>query len=149
LISSLGDAELDDLIWTRLCSRPGLLTKAGFEQLHPTVRAYCATRIFEWQVGNGGAYQFFLNWESEPWLLAEVLSGYDLLGLRDQRRLIEEYVAPTARLPSEIGLREQNRAEPHGSMGERSQLSQFDEQVGDQTAERLRLVRTQADDFAE
>ena len=128
---------------------PDVLTKAGFEQLRPTVRAYCATRIFEWQVGNGGAYQFFLNWESEPWLLAEVLSGYNLLGLPDQRRLIEEYVAPTATLQSEIELREQNRAEPHGTLGERSQLGQFDEEVGDHTAERLRLLRTQADDFVE
>jgi hypothetical protein len=149
LISSLSDEELDDLIWIRLWSRPGLLTKAGFAQLRPTVRAYCATRIFEWQVGNGGVYQFFLNWESEPWLVAEVIRGYNLLGLRDQRRLIEEFVAPTATLQSEIELREQNRAEPRGGTGERSQLNQFDQQVGDHTAERLRLLRTQADDFIE
>ena len=100
-------------------------------------------------MGSGGVYQFFLNLETEPWLLAEVLRGYSLLGLRDQRRLIEEFVAPTATLQSEIELREQNRAEPRGGTGQRSQLNQFDQQAGDHTAERVRLLRTQAHDFIE
>ncbi len=63
--------------------------------LPPGVRAYLATRLFEWEVGNGGLHQYFFNYPS-PDLLTLVLDGYSYLRLPDARRVVEELVAPVA-----------------------------------------------------
>jgi hypothetical protein len=32
--------------------------------------------MFDWEVGNGGLRQYFLNFENRPWFLPLVLDGY-------------------------------------------------------------------------
>lgn len=79
-IASLPDAELDDWLWTRLCRVVGAGSAASIGALPQPQQAYFATRLFEWEVMNGGLHQYFFN-NPEPELLDLVLDGYRLLGL--------------------------------------------------------------------
>ena len=90
MIAELPDSKLDDQVWLRLHSRVDLSSRGDIEALHPLVRAYLVTRMFDWEVGNGGLRQYFLNFEDRPWFLPLVLDGYTTLGLDAQRRLIVE-----------------------------------------------------------
>jgi hypothetical protein len=88
MIAELPDSKLDGRVWLRLCSRVDMGSRDDIEALHPLVRAYLVTRMFDWEVGNGGLRQYFLNFETRPWFLPLVLDGYTTLGLDDQRRVI-------------------------------------------------------------
>jgi hypothetical protein len=94
-IASLDDSKLDDRVWSRLVSRVDPADLETLRTLPPEVRAYLTTRLFEWEVGNGGLHQYFFNYPS-PDLLALVLDGYSHLGLHDARQVVEEIVAPVA-----------------------------------------------------
>ena len=53
-IASLDDTQLDDRVWSRLVARFDPGDPDTLMTLPPGVRAYLATRLFEWEVGNGG-----------------------------------------------------------------------------------------------
>src|SRR5262245_31225978 len=80
MIASYSDSELDDHTLARLARRADLTRAAEVESLPPLVQAWLVTRVFEWEVGNGGLNRYFLNFEDRPWFLALVLRGYDVLG---------------------------------------------------------------------
>jgi hypothetical protein len=86
MIAELPEAKLDDHVWLRLHSRVDVGSRGDIEALHPLVRAYHVTRMFDWEVGNGGLRQYFLNFENRPWFLPLVLDRYTTLGLDAQRR---------------------------------------------------------------
>src|SRR5215813_4447485 len=98
MIASYSDSELDDHTLARLARRTDLTEQAEVESLPPLVQAWLVTRVFEWEVGNGGLNQYFLNFEDRPWFLALVLRGYDVLGLPEQQRLIDERIIPVCLL---------------------------------------------------
>src|ERR1700738_3271891 len=129
LVDRLSDDDLDDRLWQQLTRRAPPTDRSAVGALRPRVRAYYATRVFEWEVGNGGLYQYFLNWEGQPWLLALVLEGYDTLGLTAMRRLIEGTIAPVAMSDEERRLRAANRREPFGPQSEISRLNEFDDLI--------------------
>jgi hypothetical protein len=137
----MSDDDLDDHVWLALSRQTDLTERSAVEALEPLVQAWLVTRVFEWQVGNGGLYQYFLNFEDRPWFLNLVLHGYDLLGLADQRRVLEETITPLAFSNTETRLREQARSDPLTEMADVSELESLDELVQDNTEVRLRVVR--------
>jgi Domain of unknown function (DUF4375) len=103
-IESLVDDDLDDRVWCRLSSLIDYLDASQIASEDADVAAYLATRVFEWEVGNGGLHQYFFNFP-DPDHLALVLGGYDHLGLAEARHVIEDVVAPLAE--AEAAWREQ------------------------------------------
>lgn len=68
------DADFDDALWLSLC---GYIEASGaFSSLSPAVRMYYATRLVEWEVGNGG-FEQALDSAGEYW--DEAMAGYRLL----------------------------------------------------------------------
>ena len=114
----------------------------------PDVAAYLSTRIFEWEVGNGGLHQYFFNF-SDPDHLGLVLDGYSRLGLEDVRRVVEEVVAPVASAEAQWrqSLRDGTIDTFFGSYVE-SRLPEYDDRIDCHDVERLRLVRARPDKFA-
>jgi Domain of unknown function (DUF4375) len=147
-IVSIPDAELDDWLWTRLCRVVGAGSAASIGALPQPQQAYFATRLFEWEVMNGGFHQYFFN-NPEPELLDLVLDGYRLLGLEDQATVVREVVAPLAE--REAGWRDSLRGgtiETFMVSYVDSALPEFDDRVEAHDAERIRFVRSQPDAFA-
>ncbi len=72
---SLADRDLDDRVCLRLSSLINYFDPSQIVAEDPDVAAYLATRVFEWEVGNGGLHQYFYNFP-EPDHLSAVLSGY-------------------------------------------------------------------------
>jgi hypothetical protein len=147
-IASLPDAELDDWLWTRLCRVIGDGSAASIAALPQPQQAYFATRLFEWEVMNGGLHQYFFN-NPEPELLALVLDGYRLLGLDDQATVVREVIAPLA--DREAGWRDLLRdatIETFMASYVESPLPAFDDRIEAHDADRIRLVRSQPDAFA-
>jgi Domain of unknown function (DUF4375) len=147
-IASLPDAELDDWLWTRLCRVVGDGSAASISALRQPQQAYFATRLFEWEVGNGGLHQYFFN-NPEPELLDLVLDGYRVLGLDDQAAVVREVIAPLAE--REAGWRDSLRngtIETFMASYVDSALPEFDERIEEHDAERIRFVRSQPDAFA-
>jgi hypothetical protein len=152
MLRDLPDDELDDSVWLDLADRIGRLDEGSFDRLAAPVRAFYATRVFEWQVGNGGLYQFFLNYDHLPWFITAVLDGYTALGLEDQRQVLEREVLPVAGTSDEQQLRDSERRSPSLGWrsvppGERSRLNALDHRIGEHTAIRLAMVRSRADLF--
>ncbi len=146
-IVSLSDTELDDWLWIRLSGvvDGSAATIAALPEPH---RAYYSTRLFEWEVMNGGLHQYFFN-HPEPELLDLVLDGYRLLRLDAQAAMIRELVAPLAE--REASWREALRDGTIESFMEsyaESALPQFDERIEQHDADRVRFVRGQPGDFA-
>ena len=147
-IASLPDAELDDWLWTRLCRVVGASPAASIGALPQPQQAYFATRLFEWEVMNGGLHQYFFN-NPEPELLDLVLDGYRLLGLDDQASVIRDVVSPLAE--REAGWRDSLRdgtIETFMVSYVESALPAFDDRIEAHDAERIRFVRSQPDAFA-
>lgn len=72
---AMADEDFDDAIWQSLCSR---VETVGDLSAYPAgVRMYYATRLIEWEVGNGGFAQAIDN-ASE--FFDEAIAGYRLLG---------------------------------------------------------------------
>jgi Domain of unknown function (DUF4375) len=147
-IAALPDAELDGWLWTRLCHVTGDGSAASIGALPKPQQAYFATRLFEWEVGNGGLHQYFFN-NPEPELLDLVLDGYRLLGLDDQATVVREVIAPLA--DREGGWRDSLRdgtIETFMASYVESALPEFDDRIEEHDAERIRFVRSQPDAFA-
>jgi hypothetical protein len=146
-IASLPDEELDDRLWLRLSTVVDFFDAPKLRAADPDVAAYLATRLFEWEVGNGGLHQYFFNYP-DPDHFAVVLDGYTRLGLAERRRLLEEAVAPLA--GAEAEWRESLRDGTIETFFESypgSGLADHDDCVGDHDAERLRLVRSSPEKF--
>jgi hypothetical protein len=147
MIAGLPDSQLDDHVWLRLSSRTGMDSRDDLEALHPLVRAYLVTRMFDWEVGNGGLRQYFLNFEDRPWFLPLVLDGYSVLGLADQRRAIEEHIVPVARSEGERSLRAQDRIDFGRRPLEKSRLDELDDLIGEHDDVRVALIRANPEIF--
>lgn len=147
-IESLDDDDLDDRVWLRLSSFVDNFDAAQIAAEDPDVAAYLATRVFEWEVGNGGLHQYFFNFP-DPDHLAVVLEGYARLGLAETRRTVEDMVAPLAQ--AEAAWRESLR---DGSIATffdsypASSLPAYDHRIGEHDAERVRLIRSLPEKFA-
>lgn len=148
MIAELPDSELDDHVWLRLTGRAGTDSRDGIEALHPLVRAYLVTRMFDWEVGNGGLRQYFLNFEDRPWFLPLVLDGYTILGLDDQRRVIEERIVPVAYSAKERRIRSRDRVDFFGPRRKKSQLDELSNLIGEHDNMRVALIRANPGIFA-
>jgi len=147
MIASYSDSELNDHTVARFARRTDLTEQNEVERLPPLVQAWLVTGIFEGQVGNGGLNQYFLNFEDRPWFLDLVLRGYDVLGLPEQRRLIEERIIPVAFSDTENLRRERQRQKPFSRTGV-NELEVLDDLIEDQTDLRIRVVRANPELFA-
>jgi len=147
-IESLVDDDLDDRVWLRLSSFVDYHDPAQIAAEDPDVAAYLATRVFEWEVGNGGLHQYFFNFP-DPDHLAVVLEGYTHLGLAETRRVVEDVVAPLAQ--AEAAWRESLRDGSIATFFESypaSSLPAYDHRIGEHDADRVRLVRSVPEKFA-
>jgi hypothetical protein len=147
MIVELPDSEVDDHVWTRLCSRVNMGSRDDIEALHPLVRAYLVTRMFDWEVGNGGLRQYFLNFEDRPWFLPLVLDGYTTLGLDDQRRVIEERIVAVAYSAKEKRIRRRDRVDFFGPRRKTSQLDELNDLIGEHDDMRVALIRANPQPF--
>jgi hypothetical protein len=147
MIAELPDSELDDRVWLRLC-RVNTDSQDDVEALHPLVRAYLVTRLFDWEVGNGGVRQYFLNFENRRWFLPLVLDGYTTLGLDDQRRVIEERIVPVAYTAKERRIRSRDRVDFFGPRRKKSQLDELNDLIGEHDDVRVALIRANPELFA-
>jgi hypothetical protein len=141
MIVGFPDSKLDDHVWLRLNSRVDMDSRDVIEALHPLVLAYLATRMFDWEVGNGGLRQYFLNFEGRPWFLPFVLDGYTTLGLDDQRRVIEERIIPVASSGKERRIRSRDRRDFGRRPLRRSQLDELNDLIGEHDEVRVALIR--------
>jgi hypothetical protein len=148
MIAELPDSELDDHVWLRLSSRAGTDSRDDIEALHPLVRTYFVTRMFDWEVGNGGLRQYFLNFEDRPWFLPLVLDGYTALGLDDQRRVIEERIVPVACSTEERRIRSQDRIDFGRYPLKKSRLDELNDLIGEHDDVRVALIRANPGLFA-
>lgn len=146
--ASLDGERLDDRVWVRTAYVVDIADPAAIAAQHPLVRAYITTRMFEWEIGNGGLHQWFFN-HSRPEELRLVLEGYDTLGRPQVRRLIEESIAPVAADEAEwrSGLHD-GRIETFFNSYPETDLSRFDEQVGWHDEERFAILREHPELFA-
>ena len=147
-ISSLPDDELDDWLSTRMSLVVGEPSAAAVAALPEAQRAYYATRMFEWEVMNGGLHQYFFN-NPDPDLLDLVVEGYRLLSLEGQATVVREVVAPLATREAE--WRESLRDGTVQSFMDayvESALPDLDDRIEAHDADRLALVRNHAQVFA-
>ena len=96
MIASLSNSELDSRVWLRLSRRFSVSDPRILRRLPPTMRAYLSTRLFEWEVGNGGIVQYLWNYPNLAFL--EVVGGgYGILGMQIQQRTVDNRILPAAR----------------------------------------------------
>ena len=144
MIASLEDSDLDDRIWSRLLNRYSI-DETSLATAPKEVRAYLATREFEWEFGNGGLFQYFHNYPSDQ-LLAQVIEGYSLLQLPESRKTLEEVIWPIAK--SEAAWSATLQGPDDFSAGyAKSKLPQFDHLVTFHDAERIKFVRAHPELF--
>jgi hypothetical protein len=148
MIAGLPDSELDDHVWLRLSGRARTDSRGDIEALHPLVRTYLVTRMFDWEVGNGGLRQYFLNFEDRPWFLPLVLDGYTALGLDDERRVIEDRIVPVACSAEERRIRSQDRIDLGRRPLKKSRLDELSDLIGEHDAVRVALIRANPGLFA-
>ena len=148
IAATADDYMLDDRLWLRYVTLAAGTTAADVAALPEGVRAYFATRLFEWEVMNGGLHQFFFN-NPDPAMLDLALEGYEYLGLGDVAALIREIVAPIAAREAEWreSLRD-GRIETFMESYVESELPDFDERIEVHDAERLSFVRANPSTFA-
>jgi hypothetical protein len=104
--------------------------------------------MFDWEVGNGGLRQYFLNFEDRPWFLPLVLDGYTALGLDDQRRVIEERIVPVACSTEERRIRSQDRIDFGRHPLKKSRLDELNDLIGEHDGVRVALIRANPGLFA-
>jgi hypothetical protein len=146
-IASLDDTDLDDRVWSRLVAHLDPDDPEALMAQPAGVRAYVTTRLFEWEVGNGGLHQYFFN-HPDPDLLALVLDGYTHLGLPNARRIVEELVAPVAEAEHawRESLRDGTIETFFGSYPE-SRLPGYDDRIVMHDDVRVRYVRAHPELF--
>ena len=145
-IGGLSDSDLDDRVWLRWAiDVADVPTLRGYD---PAVRAYLATRLFEWEIGNGGLHQYFFNYPS-PDLLSVVLEGYAFFGLDEVRDLVETSVQPIAAREQEWreSLRDGTIETFFDSYPE-TDFNDLDEQVGFHDEVRVAYIRANPELFA-
>lgn len=147
-IERLPNEDLDDRVWSRLASLVDYFDAAQLQGQDPDVAAYLSTRVFEWEVGNGGLHQYFFNFR-DPDHLAAVLQGYSRLHLEEARRVVEEVVAPIASEEAawREALRDGSIETFFGSYVE-SRLPEYDDRIEFHDNERIELVRAHPAKFA-
>ena len=147
-VSSLPDDELDDRIWLRLGETVGDGDAASVATLPELLRAYYATRVFEWEVMNGGLHQFFFNYP-EPRMLELVLEGYRSLGLDGAAATVREVVEPIAQREAEWreALRD-GRIETFMESYVETALPEYDDRIEIHDADRLAVARRDPSRFA-
>jgi hypothetical protein len=145
---SLVDDDLDNRVWCRLSSLIDYFDASQLASEDADVAAYLATRVFEWEVGNGGLHQYFFNFP-DPDHLAVVLEGYAHLGLDETRCIVEDVVAPLAE--AEAGWRESLRDGSIATFFESypaSSLPEYEDRIGEHDSERVGLIRSMPEKFA-
>lgn len=143
----LDDRVLDEHLWNRTSALAGRGAGADLASMPMGPRAFYATRLFEWDVGNGGLHQFFFN-HPEPEVIEAVAEGYEVFGVPESASVIRELVAPFAARESEWreSLRD-GRIETFFDSYPQSQLDQFGDRVGHHDIERLAYVRVDPESF--
>ena len=71
----MSDADFDDALWLALLGR--ISTAEDLRGFSPGVRMYFATRMVEWEIGNGGFGQVFENGIDD--YFEEAMAGYRML----------------------------------------------------------------------
>jgi len=90
-IDSLPDAQLDDEVWLAMSAivrQRGGNTRAALATLTPGQRMYYATRLLEWEAGNGGMAQYFFNGEDAT--IDDAIGGYELLGHPEWAQIVRD-----------------------------------------------------------
>ena len=146
-IGSLDDRVLDEHLWNRTCRLAPSGAGEDVATMPAGARAFHATRLFEWEVGNGGLHQFFFN-HPEPEIIEAVAEGYEVFGVPESARVIRDLVAPLAARESEWreSLRD-GRIETFFDSYPQSQLDQFGGRVGRHDIERLAYVQANPESF--
>ena len=147
-LASLPPSRLDDRVWTRLVQLVDVDSPTALRSEDPDIAAYLSTRLFEWQVMNGGLHQYFFNYP-DPDQLDVVLDGYDRLGLHEVRATIEATVAPIANREAEWreSLRDGRIETFFGSYGT-TELDALDEHVQMFDHVRIERIRAHPERFA-
>ncbi len=109
------------------------------------MRAYLSTREFEWEVGNGGLFQYFHNYPSEQ-VLAHVIEGYSLLQLPESRKTLEEIIWPIAKKEAAWSATFQGLDDFTAGYS-KSKLPQLDHFVTTHDIERIKFVRAHPELF--
>jgi hypothetical protein len=145
---SLPPARLDDRVWLRLSRLVDYRNPAALRSDSSDVAAYLSTRLFEWEVMNGGLHQYFFNFP-DPDLLSVILDGYTHLGLHDARTTLEHAIAPIAAKEAEWreSLRD-GRIETFFDSYGSSELEALDLRIEVFDHVRVALIRTRPDSFA-
>lgn len=108
--------------------------KAAIEKLTPTLQAFWATQLLEYEVGNGGFVQFF--WNSSREFVGEAILGYEFFGLGDYAKLVEEAVAiAKPERPLFLAAAWDGSPEAFSRLYELSRLESFDDRLFDQMGE--------------
>ena len=102
--------------------RPSRYLHADFSEWPPEARAYYATRLIDWEVGNGGFRQARANAGE---LFPEAIGGYELIGRPDLADIVRRALT----------------ASDNGS------LEALDTELGENDAERVTYVRAHAHRF--
>jgi hypothetical protein len=83
------DSDFDDALWLALSGR--ISSAAELAHYPPGVRMYFATRMVEWEIGNGGFSQVFENGVDE--FFPDAKAGYLLLGDVASAQLLDRAAA--------------------------------------------------------
>ncbi len=81
----LSNADFDDDLWLHIC-KLGVETPANLDRFDKAVLVYYASRLLEWEVGNGGFAQAAYN---IPDWFASAAWAYRQLGLEQAASLID------------------------------------------------------------
>jgi hypothetical protein len=82
-VAPMSEENFDDALWSALCGR---VDRGDDVMEWPVeVRAYYATRMVDWEVGNGGFRQALTN---VPECFPHAIAGYELLGRPDLANLL-------------------------------------------------------------
>jgi len=82
---TLDDSVLDDQLWLLLCDR--INTPSDLQGLPLEISHYYASRLIQWEIGNGGFSQAAYN--VSEWFLPSAI-GYEILGKSDFANLVRE-----------------------------------------------------------
>jgi Domain of unknown function (DUF4375) len=113
---------LDDLLWYFMTERGGPADKP--ENSTGPVRDYVASRLIQWEVGNGGFAQAAYN--CAEWF-ESAAEGYENIGLPEAAARIREASEHIEKQPSEFSQGEEATIERVFSEFEESALARLDE----------------------
>jgi hypothetical protein len=132
------DDVLDDHLWVRLGACTGDDPEA-LASLSHDLRAYYATRLFEWECRSGGVTGFL---ETASWVAPHVAQGYRYLGLPEAAAAFEAlWSSPTVHR-----LITDDSYEPTDD--DIAELGSLAEAVGSHDHERVALARRHPDVFS-